>query len=244
MDPNPDYQVDNAKVIVKAIGYAFPLIIYIIVRIWNFISKSKKQADETAFANDTRAVKSNATQTTMPVVPSAAATIPSQTTAVTANTDTTYNGYYTTATQIPAVTANTDTTYNGYYTTATQIPAVTANTTQRDQLDNNFKNEMMEAEKRTEEAEKRAEEAEKRATEAEKQATEAKKQATEAKKQAAETAFANATQTTVPVAPSAAPAVPPRSLDERINALLKMKASGLITDAEFDQKRKELLDSI
>jgi|GEM_PF-727411 len=54
---------------------------------------------------------------------------------------------------------------------------------------------------------------------------------------------ANATQTTVPVAASAA-TVPSQSIDDRINALLKLKASGLITDAEFDQKRKELLDSI
>jgi hypothetical protein len=54
---------------------------------------------------------------------------------------------------------------------------------------------------------------------------------------------ANATQTTVPVAASAA-TVPSQSIDERINALLKLKASGLITDAEFDKKRKELLDSI
>jgi seryl-tRNA(Sec) selenium transferase len=54
---------------------------------------------------------------------------------------------------------------------------------------------------------------------------------------------ANATQTTIPVAASAA-TVPSQSIDDRINALLKMKASGLITDAEFDQKRKELLDSI
>ena len=55
---------------------------------------------------------------------------------------------------------------------------------------------------------------------------------------------ANATQTTVPVAALNSATAPATSLDERINALLKMKASGLITDAEFDQKRKELLDSI
>jgi hypothetical protein len=55
---------------------------------------------------------------------------------------------------------------------------------------------------------------------------------------------ANATQTTNPVSVSSSAAAPATSIDERINALLKMKASGLITDAEFDQKRKELLDSI
>jgi hypothetical protein len=55
---------------------------------------------------------------------------------------------------------------------------------------------------------------------------------------------ANATQTTVPVAALNSATAPANSLDERINALLKMKASGLITDAEFDHKRKELLDSI
>ncbi|MCX6015512.1 MAG: SHOCT domain-containing protein, partial [Chloroflexales bacterium] len=55
---------------------------------------------------------------------------------------------------------------------------------------------------------------------------------------------ANATQTTVPVAAPSSATAPVTSLDERINALLKMKASGLITDDEFDQKRKELLDSI
>ena len=55
---------------------------------------------------------------------------------------------------------------------------------------------------------------------------------------------ANATQTTIPVAALNSAAAPATSLDDRINALLKMKASGLITDAEFDQKRKELLDSI
>jgi hypothetical protein len=55
---------------------------------------------------------------------------------------------------------------------------------------------------------------------------------------------ANATQTTVPVAALNSATAPATSLDDRINALLKMKASGLITDAEFDHKRKELLDSI
>ena len=55
---------------------------------------------------------------------------------------------------------------------------------------------------------------------------------------------ANATQTTVPVAALNSATAPATSLDDRINALLKMKASGLITDAEFDKKRKELLDSI
>ncbi len=55
---------------------------------------------------------------------------------------------------------------------------------------------------------------------------------------------ANATQTTVPVSAPSSATTPATSLDERINALIKMKASGLITDAEFDQKRKELLDSI
>ena len=57
-------------------------------------------------------------------------------------------------------------------------------------------------------------------------------------------ATANATQTTMPVSAQSSTAAPATSLDDRINALLKMKASGLITDAEFDQKRKELLDSI
>ena len=55
---------------------------------------------------------------------------------------------------------------------------------------------------------------------------------------------ANATQTTVPVAALNSATAPATSLDDRINALLKMKASGLITDAEFDHKRKELLASI
>jgi type II secretory pathway pseudopilin PulG len=55
---------------------------------------------------------------------------------------------------------------------------------------------------------------------------------------------ANATQTTMPVSAPSSATTPATSLDDRINALLKMKASGLITDAEFDQKRKELLDSI
>ncbi len=57
-------------------------------------------------------------------------------------------------------------------------------------------------------------------------------------------ATANATQTTMPVSAQSSTAAPATSLDDRINALLKMKASGLITDAEFDHKRKELLDSI
>lgn len=55
---------------------------------------------------------------------------------------------------------------------------------------------------------------------------------------------ANATQTTKPVSALNSAAAPATSLDDRINTLLKMKASGLITDAEFDHKRKELLDSI
>ncbi len=55
---------------------------------------------------------------------------------------------------------------------------------------------------------------------------------------------ANATQTTKPVSALNSSAALAASLDERINTLLKLKASGLITDAEFDQKRKELLDSI
>ena len=55
---------------------------------------------------------------------------------------------------------------------------------------------------------------------------------------------ANATQTTKPVSAPSSVAAPATSLDDRINTLLKMKASGLITDDEFDQKRKELLDSI
>jgi hypothetical protein len=55
---------------------------------------------------------------------------------------------------------------------------------------------------------------------------------------------AHATQTTVPVVAPSSATTPATSIDERINALIKMKASGLITDAEFDQKRKELLDSI
>ena len=55
---------------------------------------------------------------------------------------------------------------------------------------------------------------------------------------------ANATQTTKPVSALNSSAALATSFDDRINALLKLKASGLITDAEFDQKRKELLDSI
>ena len=34
------------------------------------------------------------------------------------------------------------------------------------------------------------------------------------------------------------------TLDERINALKKMKESGLLSDEEFEQKRKNILDSI
>jgi hypothetical protein len=55
---------------------------------------------------------------------------------------------------------------------------------------------------------------------------------------------ANATQTTVPVAALNSATAPATSFDDRINTLLKLKASGLITDAEFDHKRKEMLDSI
>lgn len=55
---------------------------------------------------------------------------------------------------------------------------------------------------------------------------------------------ANATQTTKPVSALNSAAALATSFDDRINTLLKMKASGLITDAEFDKKRKELLDSI
>ena len=55
---------------------------------------------------------------------------------------------------------------------------------------------------------------------------------------------ANATQTTKPVSALNSSAALATSFDDRINTLLKLKASGLITDAEFDQKRKELLDSI
>jgi hypothetical protein len=106
----------------------------------------------------------------------------------------------------------------------------TANATQSDQQDNNHRNEMIVAEKRAVKSTKRT--------------TEAKKQTARTKKQVDETTLANAIQTAVPVALSTTPAVPVRSFDDRINALLKMKASGLITDAEFDHKRKELLDSI
>jgi len=60
---------------------------------------------------------------------------------------------------------------------------------------------------------------------------------------------ANASASSVPVSPSIPhPAtVPPTrsdSLEHRINALKKMKENGLLTDAEFDQKRQEILDSI
>ena len=55
---------------------------------------------------------------------------------------------------------------------------------------------------------------------------------------------ANATQTTQPVSALNSSAALATSFDDRINTLLKLKASGLITDAEFDQKRKEMLDSI
>jgi len=55
---------------------------------------------------------------------------------------------------------------------------------------------------------------------------------------------ANATQTTKPVSALNSSAALATSFDDRINTLLKLKASGLITDAEFDQKRKEMLDSI
>jgi hypothetical protein len=34
------------------------------------------------------------------------------------------------------------------------------------------------------------------------------------------------------------------SLDERITALNKLKASGLISDEEFEQKRKEIIASL
>jgi hypothetical protein len=206
-----------------------------------------KQADEITVANDILMETANATQITMPVAPSAAATIPSQTTAVMSNAIKRDQREYIhinemTEAEKRATQARIKQADEKVFTNDPR--AVTANTTQRDQPSNNYRNEMIEAEKRAAEAEKRSMEAEKRAAKAEKRTTEAKKQATAAKKQAAETALANATQTAVPVALSTTPAVPVRSFDERINALLKMKASGLITDAEFDQKRKELLDSI
>ena len=301
MDPNPDYQVYYAHN-ARAIRFGFLVVIYIIGWIWNFISKTKKQADKTALptpqtsipvassaaetipsqihvvtansiqsdqrdnyhinkmteaekratqsrikqadeitvANDILMETANATQITIPVAPSAAATIPSQTTAVMSNAIKRDQREYIhinemTEAEKRATQARIKQADEKAF--ANDPRAVTANTTQRDQLDNNFRNEMMEAEKRAVEAEKRVAEVEKRAAKA-------KKQATEAKKQADGTDLSNATQTTVPVAPSTAVAVQPRSLDERINALIKMKASGLITDAEFDQKRKELLDSI
>jgi hypothetical protein len=34
------------------------------------------------------------------------------------------------------------------------------------------------------------------------------------------------------------------SLDERIAALLKLKAAGLLSDAEFEQKRQALIDAV
>jgi type II secretory pathway pseudopilin PulG len=54
---------------------------------------------------------------------------------------------------------------------------------------------------------------------------------------------ANATQT-APVVSQVATTATPSSLESRINALKKMKENGLLTDAEFDQKRQEILDSI
>ena len=203
------------------------------------VAEAKKQADETALVN--------ATPITIPVVPSAAATIPSQTTAVMSNAIKRDQREYIhinemTEAEKRATQARIKQADEKVFTNDSR--AVTANTTQRDQPSNNYINEMMEAEKRAVEAEKRAVEAEKRAVEVEKRAVKAKKQATEAKKQADGTTLSNAIQTAVPVALSTTPAVPVRSFDDRINALLKMKASGLITDAEFDHKRKELLDSI
>mgnify|MGYP003338828132 CR=1 FL=1 len=37
---------------------------------------------------------------------------------------------------------------------------------------------------------------------------------------------------------------PVLSLDDRINALIQMRDSNLLSDTEFEQKRKEILDSI
>jgi hypothetical protein len=54
-------------------------------------------------------------------------------------------------------------------------------------------------------------------------------------------ATANASQQ---VAPVQAVTTQTTTLDERINALKKLKESGLISDEEFAQKRKEILDSI
>jgi hypothetical protein len=44
--------------------------------------------------------------------------------------------------------------------------------------------------------------------------------------------------------PAQLPAAPTTSIEERVNALKKMKESGLLSDEEFEQKRKDILDSI
>ncbi|MFN5928659.1 MAG: SHOCT domain-containing protein [Roseiflexaceae bacterium] len=54
---------------------------------------------------------------------------------------------------------------------------------------------------------------------------------------------ANATQT-APVVSQSATTATTASLESRINALKKMKESGLLSDEEFEQKRKDILDSI
>ncbi len=54
---------------------------------------------------------------------------------------------------------------------------------------------------------------------------------------------ANATQI-APVGSPVATTATTASLESRINALKKMKESGLLSDEEFEQKRKDILDSI
>jgi hypothetical protein len=187
-------------------------------------AEAKKQADETALSTP---------QITVPVAPSAAETILSQIRVLQQNStqiDQRDNDHTSEMTEAEKRAAQAQIKQPDEIVAVNDIHVETANATQSDQQDNNHKNEMIEAEKRAVKSTKRT--------------TEAKKQTARTKKQVDETTLANATQTTVPVALSATPAVPVRSFDDRINALLKMKASGLITDAEFDQKRKELLDSI
>jgi len=54
---------------------------------------------------------------------------------------------------------------------------------------------------------------------------------------------ANATQT-APVVHQTKTSTPAQSIDERISALKKMRENDLLTDEEFEQKRKDILNSI
>ena len=54
---------------------------------------------------------------------------------------------------------------------------------------------------------------------------------------------ANATQT-APVVHQTNTSTPAQSIDERISALKKMRENDLLTDEEFEQKRKDILNSI